>query len=833
MIGFIRITVLALACSLLWGCSGGDSGKTCVPGNLVSCPCPQGGEGTQLCNDTGTFDPCDCIVEDVVDTEDHGSADTGSTDTGSTDTYDVYDAMDTSDTSVSDAEETIDSAPEDVSDMGSPDQTGADVPPVDNVSASPSAMVFPAQTGAVSEGRTLQIELADGPMGYTVETSEDWLQVHESTGMAPTSVTVSIDATTLDTGLHMAQLTITAEDTSTTEVTIQAHVLSSWTSAGGPGVGAVNAVVRDSIDPDRIYLATYGGVFRSLDGGLTWQLTSSGMFYDIVRSLAVDPSTNTLFAGTNGGMFISTDGADSWTHSNTGIDDVTTWDGIRSIHINGDRIYAGSSDIYRSTDGGASWESLNSNLNAQTILELDGGSTILVGTHANGIFRSTNGGNTFAQVYPASGGIPAPSDVGSFVYDDDTDTILATDYSFFMGGANIIKSTNGGASWSLLNSNATSDIHQLVADPVNSAILYAAADQTSFGLGQEALLKSTNGGLTWTPTALVEQTSVRAISIHPDNTDSLLVVGDGAWRTEDAGATVEESNQGLVASSISALATVPFGGDLFAGTVNQCLFRRSGDEWSASSSGLDCPTIISDVAVDPTDPLRVFVAAGGKLYLSQNGGSTFGVHGLEALSPFRILINPQDTSQIYAACSMNGIFQSMNGGASWLDISATLPPLVMDADICEAVPSTLYVGINDGAHLYKSEDSGQTWTAAGSGLPFIVTKVAVSPINPDHVVVLSKDAGIFWTLDGGESWQLASNGPATLEVRAIRFEPGSGSRIYMATEEGLYVSLEVGDDWHQLSFGLSPTFLRSIAIDPNGSAIYAGTVGGGVYQATW
>ncbi len=822
----LQIAVFVFASGLLGGCGGGDSAKTCVPGNLISCPCPQEGVGTQLCNEAGTFDACVCDIGDVVDTEDLGTNDDNGTD--------VSDATEASDTDLNDAQDIADNDLEEdiLSDLGGSDETGADVPPVYNVSATPSMLDMAAQTGGISEGRTVEIELSDGPMGYAIETSEDWLQVNESAGMAPTSVSVTIDASTLEPGIHMGQLTIIADDTSTTEVPVTAHIMSSWTSASGPGVGTVNAIVRGSIDPDRIYLGTYGGIYRSTDNGLTWHQANSGMFSDVVRALAIDPLTNTLYAGTDGGIFISTDGAESWTYSIAGIGDISTWGGIRCIHISGDRIYTGAGEIYRSTNGGESWQDLGSNLSPQAILDLDGGNIILVGTFANGIFRSTDGGTNFTQVHPAPGGFPTPSSVPSFVYNEETGTILAADYGFFTGNAKIIKSTDSGATWTIVNDNATGEIYQLVADPEDSTILYATADQGPVGLGHEALLKSVNGGLTWAATALLEQASVKALSIHPDNTDSILVVGDGAWRTENAGGTFEVTNQGLVASSISALATVP-GGDVFAGTVNQCLFRQSNGEWSNSSNGLECPTTIFDIAVDADNPLRVFVAAGGKLYLSQNGGSTFGVHGLEALSPFRLFINPQNPDQIYAACAMNGMFRSNNGGGSWQDVSGTLPPAIMDADICEAVPSTIYVGINDGSHLYKSENSGQTWTVAGSGLPWIVTKLAVSPTDPNHVVVLSKDQGIFWTHDGGVSWQLASKGPATLNVRAIRFDLQSPNRVYLGTEEGFYVSIDGGDDWHELSLGLNPTYLRSIAIDPFSGAVYAGTVGGGVYEATW
>src|SRR5450759_2470813 len=144
-----------------------------------------------------------------------------------------------------------------------------------------------------------------------------------------------------------------------------------WTT-NGPAGGSVYCLVPDPSRPSTIYAGTAEGVFKSDDGGASWQGASAGMPSARVQTIAIDPSaTSTLYAGTltpdgvdSVGIFKSTDGAASWTAINEGLIDpligvspLAVW----SLAIDPKKpgtILAGSrfSEIFKSVDGGLTWQ---------------------------------------------------------------------------------------------------------------------------------------------------------------------------------------------------------------------------------------------------------------------------------------------------------------------------------------------------------------------------------------------------------------------------------------------------------------------------------------------
>ena len=85
-------------------------------------------------------------------------------------------------------------------------------------------------------------------------------------------------------------------------------------SGTGPRAKSVEAIVRDPLNPSRLWAATFGaGVYRTVDGGATWTGFRNGLVNSFVRSLAANPAhPDSLYCGTNDGVFLSTDGGVNW-----------------------------------------------------------------------------------------------------------------------------------------------------------------------------------------------------------------------------------------------------------------------------------------------------------------------------------------------------------------------------------------------------------------------------------------------------------------------------------------------------------------------------------------
>ena len=137
----------------------------------------------------------------------------------------------------------------------------------------------------------------------------------------------------------------------------QPHTVSAgtnvWTS-NGPEGGYVRALAIDPQTPTTLYAGTYGGVFKSTDGGGNWSTVNTGLTATGVYALAIDPQTPaTLYAGTDGGgVFKSTDGGANWSAVNTGLTNTYVY----ALAIDPQTpatLYAGTyGGVFKSTHGG-------------------------------------------------------------------------------------------------------------------------------------------------------------------------------------------------------------------------------------------------------------------------------------------------------------------------------------------------------------------------------------------------------------------------------------------------------------------------------------------------
>ena len=126
--------------------------------------------------------------------------------------------------------------------------------------------------------------------------------------------------------------------------------LNIW-SSNGPNA-QIAIVVVDPSDPRILYAGGQGGVFKSIDNGVSWSVSSQGLGNSFVRSLVIDPTNpNTLYAGTSNGAFRSTNGGANWVNSLAGF--------IISLSVaagNPSIVYAATHQgIFITTDSGQTW----------------------------------------------------------------------------------------------------------------------------------------------------------------------------------------------------------------------------------------------------------------------------------------------------------------------------------------------------------------------------------------------------------------------------------------------------------------------------------------------
>lgn len=330
----------------------------------------------------------------------------------------------------------------------------------------------------------------------------------------------------------------------------------------------------------KLYLATSKGVLTVEPEAGGWQIGQRGLGQWGITEVAVDPrDVNRIYAGTRGdGVLVSADGGETWSKPNRG----KTGPGkVRCVTIDPhdpDTIWAGGEPIaiWRSEDCGQSWQALESVWSVPGMPSVD---------------------------YPVDAVEPHIRDI--VVDKDNANTVYASIQVGYM-----IKSTDRGATWALLDKGLDADVHTITQSPADSRSVYLATGGHDNRLGiapGRALYRSTDAGATWSPMAMEfsQEYSVPLVA-RPDRPTvlfSALAEGNpGQWIKRDGG-----SRGSLIRST------------------------DGGETWHALDAGNAVIEGFAEaIAIDPGEPDAVFVATRqGKLLASADGGDSWTDTGLE------------------------------------------------------------------------------------------------------------------------------------------------------------------------------------------------------------
>jgi photosystem II stability/assembly factor-like uncharacterized protein len=349
----------------------------------------------------------------------------------------------------------------------------------------------------------------------------------------------------------------------------------------------ISGVTIDQQNPNTLYVPSMNGmIFKSTNGGLNWTSVGSipgpGPFAARPQSLVIDPqNTSTIYALTGLGLFRSTDGGATW----------NLYFRERAIPVsslvmdplNPGTIYA---DRYKTTDAGMSWVPLGSGtvalaIDPQMPWTVYGG---VVTEEYCQISKSVDGGGTWVATRSPVGCVSAMA-----IDQQNLSTLYAgTDRGVY-------KSTDGGTTWSAMNSGLRGAVIALAVDPLSSGVLYASAGGGVF--------KSMDGGASWSSAGLMQASYM--LAIDPQDTSTIYAAtSSGLFQSTDAGATWQD----LLSTPVYAVAVSPQrAGTLYAGTDGGPLASTDGGaSWSPIPGG---PDHIRVLALDPQDPNTVH--AGG------------------------------------------------------------------------------------------------------------------------------------------------------------------------------------------------------------------------------
>jgi photosystem II stability/assembly factor-like uncharacterized protein len=623
-----------------------------------------------------------------------------------------------------------------------------------------------------------------------------------------------------------------------------------WVSFGPDG-GPMASLAVDPFDPATVYAGSaFGAAYKSWNGSARWHPMRAGLPDVGFGAMAVDPfDQDTLYAGTEGeGVFKSSDGGASWTEADTGIPHRLRFvsdlvvdpssPGTLYAAVGEDEYAAGS--LFASTDAAANWAPVTLPGVARALaVDPTDPSRIFAG-----IWRSEDRGATWSIMTFDDGcqcGTPT-----AFAFDPDDSGVMfaGLDQGLIYEGS-VQRSVDHGVTWDEV----------LSTDPVESM---AAAEGTGgtpsalyVGTGQYAtgqVHKSIDGGDTWsTVSAGLPTGQVLALAVDPYRPTTLYAAlsDGGVSKTTDAGTEWRISNAGLNEEFIHALAVgtsnpsiVYAGTDVYLSGNGIHRGSRHGRRWGPISPGHTYDGAVKAIAVDPTDPNRLFVGMNdycdacdhGAVEVSIDGGLTWTDVSPDDGPVEDVAIDPFDQDTVFTASvfSNTGMYRSFDGGATWEGAG----PDVSYVTALEMDPSTqgvLYAGTAD-VGVYKSTDGGTTWL--GTGLPPVsVTDLALNPSDPPVLYATAFPGSVWRTDDGGQTWvEIDDQLPDGFFYEAVAVDPLDANHAFVGTfGAGVYETTDGGATWSSLSDGLGDLWVAALAVDATGRFLYAGTGGPAPY----
>jgi photosystem II stability/assembly factor-like uncharacterized protein len=655
--------------------------------------------------------------------------------------------------------------------------------------------------------------------------------------------------------------------------------------SSGPYTGRVSAIACSPSDANRVFLGgADGGVWRTTDGGATWEPLTDEMPTTAIGALAIDPAdANAIFAGTGEANFAN--------HSRYGL------------------------GIYRSLDGGASWEqfgeaTLGGRCCSALVVDPSNGNTVLAAiTRAGGfpelaaakghpdatgdlgVFRSLDRGVTWARLT----GLPNLS-ATSLVIDPSSSSRLYCGIGHIFGNAQngVWRSLDGGATWTKLAGGLpTSQIGRVTVavSPSLPSRLYVLiarpADASGGGASTLGAWRSSDGGDTWTsiPVPSLQASYgwyLSVVAVRPTDPNTVLMGGLSLERSTNSGSswsTVTPPHVDMHALAWDAA------GRLWAGDDGGV--QRSpdlGSSWTSLDNGLGITQFYAGISTHPTDDLRIFgglqdngsvrrstatkswvqVVGGdggwtqhsqtssntvfveyqgsGNLFKSTDGGSNFsssgsGIDGNDRnafLPPY--LIDPANSSRMFYATQR--IWRSTNGGSSWNAWSADLTGgsgAIRSLAISTADSNVLWAATNDGRVLV-STNGGSSFTLRLSGNPgWPRTTREIFPDVSDPAtawlaVAYFGVAQVRRTNDSGVSWTDLDSLLPDVPVNTIAALPGTLDQLFAGTDRGLYYSPDAGAHWTRFGKGLPNAPVVDILLQYSRKRLVVATQGRGAWS---
>lgn len=612
-----------------------------------------------------------------------------------------------------------------------------------------------------------------------------------------------------------------------------------WELCGPLNTGG--RIVDVAIHPSNIDIiyagAASGGIFKSTDKGENWTPIFEDALSLSIGDMALAPSApNVLYVGTGEanagggslaydgfGMYKSLDAGANWMH--LGLEDVGSIGKVEVDPGNPDRVFVAAMGdlfgenpergIYRTTDGGDTWSQVLSVSDSTGAIDLaihpHNPDTVYAalwervrrpnrrsyGGPTSGIYRSYDGGDNWT---PLSIGLPTQDKgrIGIAISPSQPNILWAMITDHIGNLISMYKSTDNGDTWTdegsagLLATSYMWWFGRVFIHPTDPGTVYATSLE---------IHRTTTDGQFWGgifPGVHVDQ---HAMYIDPNDPDFIVIGNDGGlYTSDDGGLNWEHKNTMPITQFYTCEVDYSHPERLYGGTQDNGSIRTvtgNLDDWTQilGGDGFVC-------LVDPTDNNYVYAESQyGNFKRSTNGGQNF----------------------------MNGL-----SGIMGTDLRNWNTPVIFNP----LNPKSLYLGTT---RLYKTTNRANSWSSispvfsippSNTNLVFgTITTISVSPVDTNIIYIGTDDGSVWNTTDGGQNWENRSSSLPDHWVTKVATDPLDPHKAYVTFSGYRYYSylphvfktLDSGDSWEDISSDLPEVPVNDIEIDPEFNRLYLAT----------
>jgi len=594
-------------------------------------------------------------------------------------------------------------------------------------------------------------------------------------------------------------------------------------------------------DRDVLYASMrHSGIYKTINGGISWQPAFTGINNTQVLSLAIDPQDpDVLYAGTSlDGVYKTEDGGQSWHPANIGINrdgagivSKVLMDPIDHNHL----FYSNTYNFFESANAGESWNFLGGISPTSCpyvfadILHDPSNGFLYTAVHDRqygcdaGVYRSKDGGENWDLMLQARIFFNM-----LYMNPDHGEKIYASDQKQLFG------SSDSGETWEILCTGDDFMCRPIGVDENGEIIIHSRGK----------LLRSINGTSQWETFMRLPDFSYNPnfIVFNPHEPDSWYFGSSYLRITHDGGKTTSEISSGLGATAFNIYidkqddavmyAQIPFYDHTYrsldGGTSMDYFDIYPEDHYGETGLILN----------EDTGGITAISVAGDSLQVSKFGDNSEETYTLNLprageISGNRIRItshpaNPDLLFLAYVKYESSGpgqIFLSPDKGITWQESINGVDIVDPVFHFSEINADRIYI-VTIGSVII-SENTGKSWKECEFYPGFLYTQsptnAAVHPDNEDWLMVATQGNGVYILENNCKAAKFSNQGLKNLFVNSIVIDPNNTETIYVGTDGGAFISLNGGEEWREINEGLlGANLVFSLAMDSQ-SNVYAST----------